>query len=180
MAANSAADAVVALLKAVDTSDPHTIESLSAQEVFFRFGNADPTPTRPERVAATPAFRASIAAIHHKFIDILDIGDDTVVAIMDVHYRRQHGRVARPPRGPGAGGRPRGTGRCRDGGPRKRFIAVNRDEEAPIFEIADLGIVGDLFKVTPQRTEAIKAGNGDRSLAADHACRSDASKSVLS
>ena len=37
------------------------------------------------------------------------------------------------------------------------IIAVNKDEEAPIFRIADLGIVGDLHKVLPKLVEELKA-----------------------
>ncbi|GAA2035300.1 electron transfer flavoprotein subunit alpha/FixB family protein [Terrabacter terrae] len=39
----------------------------------------------------------------------------------------------------------------------KTIVAVNKDNEAPIFELVDFGVVGDLFTVLPQATEAIRA-----------------------
>ena len=37
------------------------------------------------------------------------------------------------------------------------IIAVNKNESAPIFDVASYGIVGDLYKVTPMLIEAIRA-----------------------
>jgi electron transfer flavoprotein alpha subunit len=40
------------------------------------------------------------------------------------------------------------------------IVAINKDAESPVFEIADFGIIGDLFDVLPQATEEIKKRKG--------------------
>ena len=77
------------LISAIDTGDLDTIGTVIADD--FRFGNADPTDTKADFAASAQAFLGSLAGIRHDIQNIWEVGKDTVVCVIDVHYRRRDG-----------------------------------------------------------------------------------------
>ena len=79
---------VRALLDAVDSRDLDALDSCVADDVYFRFGNTDPTNTKAEFAAAMHPFLRGIGGIRHEVIEMWEVPDDGVIATMDVHYTR--------------------------------------------------------------------------------------------
>jgi ketosteroid isomerase-like protein len=92
MTESSPLDLVRTLIRAVDAADHDAIAALTASDVHFRFGNATPTDTQAELLAAAQSFRDAIADLRHTILDLWEVGDGMVVALMDVYYRRLDGR----------------------------------------------------------------------------------------
>jgi ketosteroid isomerase-like protein len=85
-------DLVRTLIHAVDDADQATIAACTASDVHFRFGNAQPTRTQSELVAAAGSFRSGIDDMRHTILNMWEVDGGTVVATMDVYYRRLDGQ----------------------------------------------------------------------------------------
>lgn len=88
MHTDQAAAIVRALLDAVDSRDLDALDSYIADDVYFRFGNANPTNTKAGFTAAMHPFLRGIAEIRHEVIEMWGVPSGGVIATMDVHYRR--------------------------------------------------------------------------------------------
>jgi ketosteroid isomerase-like protein len=92
MTESSPLELVRTLIRAVDAADHDAIAALTAADVHFRFGNAAPTDSQAELLAAAESFRDAIADLRHTVLDLWQVDDGMVVALMDVYYRRLDGR----------------------------------------------------------------------------------------
>jgi ketosteroid isomerase-like protein len=85
------------LFEAVDRKDTVSLAQLFADDIAFRFGNADVVAGRPAVVQACEAFLAGIAGIRHEIEQLWQVDDDRVVAVMTVHYEKlDGGRLSLP------------------------------------------------------------------------------------
>ena len=85
-------DLVRTLIRAVDAADHDAIATLSAADEHFRFGNSAPTDAQSELLAPAQSFRDAIADMRHAVLDLWEVDDGMVVALMEVYYRRLDGR----------------------------------------------------------------------------------------
>ena len=64
---------------------------MKLSDVHFRFGNAQPTISQSELLAAAGSIRGGVADLRHTILNIWQVGGDTLIATMDVYYRRLDG-----------------------------------------------------------------------------------------
>jgi ketosteroid isomerase-like protein len=79
------------LFEAVDDKDTGYLANHFADDITFRFGNADVVEGRPAVVAACQAFLASIAGIRHVIEHLWQVDADRIIAVATVHYERLDG-----------------------------------------------------------------------------------------
>jgi ketosteroid isomerase-like protein len=85
---------VRALLDAVENRDLESMGAFVADDLHFRFGNADPTDTKADFAATMDAFVSGIAGLRHEVIDMWQLQEGNTIALivtMDVHYKRLDG-----------------------------------------------------------------------------------------
>lgn len=84
-------DTVRALFAGVDSGDFDVVAALVTDDVHLRFGNFEPTDGKAKLVATGQQVAGSVAGIRHEIHDIWEVEEGTVVAVMDVHYKRLDG-----------------------------------------------------------------------------------------
>lgn len=84
-------DTVRTLFAGIDAGDLDAVAAVIADDVHFRFGNADATDGKADFAAAAQAFLGALTGIRHEIHDIWEVEDGAVIAMLDVHYKRLDG-----------------------------------------------------------------------------------------
>jgi ketosteroid isomerase-like protein len=85
------------LFEAIDRKDTAYLARHFADDIAFRFGNADVVEGRPGVVQTCEAFLAGIAGIRHEIEHLWQVDADRVVVVMTVHYEKlDGGRISLP------------------------------------------------------------------------------------
>ena len=90
-APSSNGDLIRRLIGAVDNSDSDDIAALTAKDVHFRFGNAAPTNTQSDLLAAARSLHSAIAELRHTILEVWEVDGGMVIATLEVYYRRLDG-----------------------------------------------------------------------------------------
>ncbi len=80
----------------IDAFDPDKFVAHLTPDVTFRFGNADPVTGRAAVKETVAGFFSTIDGLTHHIMNVWEI-DDTVVAQIDVEYRRKDGKTVTVP-----------------------------------------------------------------------------------
>jgi ketosteroid isomerase-like protein len=87
---------VAAIFADVDAFDPDKFVAHLTPDATFRFANADPVTGRAAVKEAVAGFFSSIAGLTHHILNVYEVGD-TVIAKIDVEYRRLDGKSVTVP-----------------------------------------------------------------------------------
>ena len=156
----------------IDPSPIGNVEAITLQEVFAELAPETETTasaaTRKKLTDAERVVSGGRGMVNQKGVDLIDelagvldaaVGSSGAAVLMGISPHETQvgssGEVVRPKlyMAVGLSGTPQHTFGMRES---QFIVAINKDPNAPIFQLADFGIVGDLFEIVPALIQALK------------------------